>query len=144
VTPEDEAYVRYRLERARGALDEAKMLIDAGHLHTAVNRLYYACFYCVSALLLTEGKRVAKHRGVLSLFDRDWVKGRRVPVELGRVYHRLFDRRLEADYKDMAVFDPGKVKQWLEEAESFVSDLAKLLEESLKKAPAGNEDQGAP
>ncbi len=54
MTAEEQVLVQYRLERAREALDEAKLLFEAGHLHTYVNRLYYACFYAMSALLLTR------------------------------------------------------------------------------------------
>ena len=55
MTLEEAALVRYRLERAREAIDEARLLFETGHLHTYVNRLYYACFYAVSALLFTPG-----------------------------------------------------------------------------------------
>jgi uncharacterized protein (UPF0332 family) len=64
VTVEEKPYVRYRLERASGALAEARMMLDAGHLHATVNRLYYASFYALSALLLTEGMASSKHSGV--------------------------------------------------------------------------------
>lgn len=47
--------IRYRLERAHEALEEARLLLDAEHANAAANRLYYACFYAVQALLLAEG-----------------------------------------------------------------------------------------
>ena len=34
--------------------EEAKILFEKGYANTFVNRLYYACFYAVSALLLTR------------------------------------------------------------------------------------------
>lgn len=40
--------VRYRFDRANETLEEAWLLFDNGHLHAAVNRLYYACFYAVN------------------------------------------------------------------------------------------------
>ena len=111
--PEILSYIRYRLERAREGLAEARVLLDAGHLHTAVSRLYYACFYAVSALLLTEGRRVSKHSGVRSL------------------YRRLFDHRQEADYADLASFERETVQGWLEEADAFVREIARLVESQL-------------
>jgi uncharacterized protein len=54
MTPETRILVQYRLDRAREALAEAVLLLDSGHANTGVNRLYYACFYAVSALLLTK------------------------------------------------------------------------------------------
>ena len=52
--PETAELARYRLTRARESLAEARLLLDNDHVRTAVNRVYYACFYAVSALLLAE------------------------------------------------------------------------------------------
>jgi hypothetical protein len=38
MTPETRILVQYRLERARGALAEAVLLLDSGHGNTGVNR----------------------------------------------------------------------------------------------------------
>lgn len=45
----------YRMNRAKEALDEADLLLSNGHVLTSVNRIYYACFYAVSAILLLKG-----------------------------------------------------------------------------------------
>jgi uncharacterized protein (UPF0332 family) len=50
MTKEERALIEYRMERARETLGEAKMMFDAGRTNAYVNRLYYACFYAVSAL----------------------------------------------------------------------------------------------
>ncbi len=39
------------VSRAKESLDEAVILANAGHWNACVNRLYYSCFYVVSALL---------------------------------------------------------------------------------------------
>ena len=46
------ALIDYRIERAYETLKEAKYNSDGGFYHAAVNRMYYACFYAVIALLL--------------------------------------------------------------------------------------------
>ncbi len=130
--PEEKAYAQYRLERAKTALRDAKLLLNAGSLHTAVNRLYYACFYCVSALLLTEGRSSSKHSGVRALFDRDFVNTGRIPVPLGRFYRRIETRRKKADYGDLVTFRADEVARWLEAAEEFVATLSTLLEEAIR------------
>jgi len=43
--------IQYRIARAKEAIEEARVLAGAGHWNGSVNRLYYACFYAVSALL---------------------------------------------------------------------------------------------
>lgn len=46
------AIVSYRLERAYETLKEADYNTEGGYYNAAVNRLYYACYYAASALLL--------------------------------------------------------------------------------------------
>ncbi len=131
--PELRAYIAYRLDRARGALADATMLLNAGRLHSAVNRLYYACFYAVSALLLSEGRSSSKHTGVRAFFNQQWVKNGRVPAEMGEFYNALYDGRQEADYRDLAEFEPAEVQGWMDRATAFVAEMAKLVEQQLSK-----------
>lgn len=44
--------VVYRMESAKRLLVEIESHIDDGYYNTAINRMYYACFYAVSALLI--------------------------------------------------------------------------------------------
>lgn len=46
------AYIRYRLEKAQEVYQAACILYDAQQWNSVINRLYYACFYSASALLL--------------------------------------------------------------------------------------------
>ncbi|GAK61053.1 hypothetical protein U27_00951 [Candidatus Vecturithrix granuli] len=50
-------YIQYRLTRAREALRAAKLLADAKEYNSCVNRLYYAVFYAINALLLNMNTR---------------------------------------------------------------------------------------
>ncbi|MDE5743634.1 MAG: HEPN domain-containing protein, partial [Bacteroidales bacterium] len=43
--------VKYRIENAEKTLAEVAAHIQNGYYNTAVNRMYYACFYAASALL---------------------------------------------------------------------------------------------
>jgi len=45
--------IQYRLDRAREAFEEALLMQREEHWNACINRLYYACFYAVTALLLT-------------------------------------------------------------------------------------------
>jgi uncharacterized protein (UPF0332 family) len=38
--PEVTALIQYRVDRARESIEEAKLLLENGHLHSSVNRLY--------------------------------------------------------------------------------------------------------
>ena len=126
--PETAELVRYRLARAHEALVEARLLLVNDHVRTAVNRVYYACFYAVSALLLAEGYSSPKHSGIRALFDQHWVVPGRLPKSMGRFYRRLFDSRQKGDYADLVTFDRAEVGTWIDEAENFVEQVARSVE----------------
>lgn len=69
-----EDLIRYRLNRANETFKEAETLAENGHFHGAANRMYYACFYAVNALLLRDGLSAVKHSGVRSLFNKQYIK----------------------------------------------------------------------
>ena len=121
--------VSYRLRRARETLADARILADAGRWNPCVNRLYYACFYAVSALLIQEGLSSTKHTGLRSLFNRHFVKTNKVPKDKARIFNDLFERRQEGDYVDFVSFEESQVLPWLPEAEAFVQNLADLIRE---------------
>jgi uncharacterized protein (UPF0332 family) len=129
MTDETRTLVAYRLQRAREALDEATLLFERDHINTFVNRVYYACFYSVTALLLTRDLASAKHSGVRSLFHQHFVKTGIISIELGQLFDRLFDNRQKSDYADMVRFEKEDVQAWLEEARAFVEAIEKIIRE---------------
>jgi uncharacterized protein (UPF0332 family) len=66
--------IRYRLERARETFEEALLMQREGHWNACANRLYYACFYAVTALIAKKGLDSSKHGGVKTLFNKHFVK----------------------------------------------------------------------
>src|SRR3972149_4971469 len=125
--------VRYRLERSRESLKEAKILLEQGHANTFVNRLYYACFYAVSALLLLNGFFSSKHSGIRSLFHQKFIRTGLVAQGLGKLYGRLFNKRQEGDYSDLVLFEVKEVSNWYEEAKEFVETVEEIIKKEIHK-----------
>jgi len=125
--------IRYRLERARECLEDAKGLFQMDSLHSSVNRIYYSIFYSVNALLLTRGLASSKHSGVRSLFLKEFVNKGKVEKTLGRFYSEMFKRRQTGDYEDLVEFKREDVDEWLKKAEEFVTKIEevtlKMIEE---------------
>ena len=48
------AIVQYRMENANNTLKEVESHIQNGFYNTAVNRMYYACYYAASAMLIAK------------------------------------------------------------------------------------------
>ncbi len=108
-------------------LDDAKLLFKEKRLLSAVNRIYYALFYEVEALLLTEGFSTSKHSGILSIFNREFVKKGVVPIEQGKFFGRMFEFREKGDYAPFVSFDENKVSEWINNAEGFLTEIDTLI-----------------
>ena len=120
--------VRYRLHRAQETLEDAQILARAKRWQPCVNRLYFACFYAVSALLFQHDYSSPKHTGVRSLFNQHFVMTGKVPKTLAQVYNDLFSRRQESDYLDFVRFEASQVQPLITGAEQFVECIAALIE----------------
>lgn len=131
MTEEERAVIEYRLARAREALEEAEVLLDAGHVNGHVSRLYYACFYAVSALLLTKNISTSRHAQVRALLHRDFVKPGTISPDMGRHFDRLFRSRQRGDYTDFVRFKSEDVAGWLEETRSFVVHIEALVKQRI-------------
>jgi uncharacterized protein (UPF0332 family) len=128
VTASRKDLVAYRLHRACETLEDARLLAAAGRWNPCVNRLYYACFYAVSALLVQEGLSSSRHSGVRSLFNRHFVRTGKVSASTARVFNDLFERRQEGDYVDFVRFEESQVRAWMPQAEAFVEQVTELVD----------------
>jgi uncharacterized protein (UPF0332 family) len=133
VTDETRTLVRYRLSRAKEALEEAILLLESDHTNTFVNRLYYACFYAVSALLLAKGLSATRHSGVRVLFHQHIVKPGLFSIYQGPIYDKFFDNRQRGDYADLTRFEAHHVRPWLDEALAFVGDVEALVARKIDR-----------
>jgi uncharacterized protein (UPF0332 family) len=125
--------IRYRVSRAGEAVEEARVLAGTQHWNACVSRLYYACFYAVSALLSLHDLASSKHSGVRSFFNRHFVKTGVIPKETAQIYNSLFERRQEGDDDVFVRFTETDAKSWLKEAEFFVNTIIQLIEPDLEK-----------
>lgn len=95
------AFVRYRVEKAEEAYTAAKILYDAAQWNAAINRLYYACFYAASAVLLNRQIGAKSHAGVLGMFSERIVRTGEISLDDFRVYSKLLSWRTKGNYSDM-------------------------------------------
>jgi uncharacterized protein (UPF0332 family) len=120
--------IAYRVLRAKEALQDAEILLNSKRLPSTVNRIYYALFYEVTALLLTKGLSSAKHSGIMALFNEHFVKNGTVGIETGRFYSRMFEFRQKSDYEDFVQFEEEKVREWLVNAQKFIEEVENVIE----------------
>lgn len=53
--------ISYRMERAAESVKAAQLMLDHAMLTSAMNRIYYAMFYAVQAVLITKNVSFSKH-----------------------------------------------------------------------------------
>lgn len=122
-----ENVIKYRRERASETLIEAEIMLDNNKLFAAVNRIYYAIFYEVLALLLTKGLSSSKHSGIRSMFNKEFVKSGIISEENGDFYNKIFEFRQRGDYEEFVEFDKEEVKRWLNNAKDFINSVEQVI-----------------
>ena len=122
--------IAYRLEQAAETVEVARKLSAAGHYRDAVNRAYYAMFYCGLALLASKGLGTSKHSGVLSLFNRHFVKTGEFPLEDGRHLQETFELRQRSDYHEFIQITLEQAQEAVARAETFLGHTRRALADS--------------
>ena len=126
-TEERDAIVAYRKEKAHKTLDEIPILIEHELWNTAVNRLYYACFFAVNALLISQQIETKTHAGALRMLSLHFTKTQKLSIELNRFYADLFENRQSGDYADFTNFDREMVEELYKQAIVFIDTIEKLI-----------------
>lgn len=122
-----EDYIAYRFRRANETIAEIDILVENKLWNTAVNRLYYACYYAVTALLLKNEIETSSHSGVRQKFGQLFVLPGLVKKELGKHYSDLFEKRHKGDYGDFFDFDEITVLRLLEPSKELIIRIEELL-----------------
>ena len=90
--------VRLEYEKACNIMSQIDALRALGYWDNIANRLYYALFHAVSALLINDGHNVGTHKGVVVIFGLHYVKPGIFPLEDGKLYSQLQTMREKGDY----------------------------------------------
>ena len=125
--PED--YIVYRLQRAKETIREVEIHIQNEFWNTAVNRMYYACFYAVGALLIKHGVKTSRHEGARQKFGQLFVKTGKVDRSLAKHYTDLFVKINKGDYNDFFDYDEETVNRLLPLSKRFIEKVEELIKE---------------
>lgn len=120
--------VSYRINRAQETLKEAKTMLENGYWNAAVNRIYYSCYYAVSALLLRKSVETTSHKGIRQMFGLHFVQSGIMSKEDGRFFSDLYDRRQTGDYDDFILYDEETVMRLYHIANEFIEKIITIIE----------------
>ncbi len=96
-------------------------------LRSVINRIYYAMFYAVLALLVTEPFQGSKHSGVIAYFNKRFIREGVFPPEAGKYLNLAFEARQESDYKEFSELTTENVQELLSHARAFIEEVRKYL-----------------
>lgn len=120
----------YRHKQAEETLLEAQKMLEAGFSpRSIINRAYYSIFYMLLALFLKTDVNIktSKHMGVISLFDKEFIKTGKVDKYYSTILHDLFDARQEGDYKEFIELTADDATGFVKLAEKFLEGIKKLV-----------------
>jgi uncharacterized protein (UPF0332 family) len=117
--------IELELGHARSAHRAAQLLRDAGLYNDALNRLYYALYHVVTALLLSAGVEARRHRALPGLLGTHFGNALG-PAELAVVARAATWRDL-ADYERTWQANAEVTAQAFAEIEPLMAQLQRLL-----------------
>lgn len=123
--PED--YISYRFHRAEESFEEAIILSENGKWNAVINRLYYACFYAVIALLIKNGIETQSHDGARTQFGLHFIKTSKIDKSFGKLFTKLFDYRQKGDYGDMFDYDEKIVRPLIGQVKEFIEEIKRHI-----------------
>ncbi|MBR4814991.1 MAG: HEPN domain-containing protein [Paludibacteraceae bacterium] len=121
------ALIDNKVKRSHETWVETKGIIESKYWYAAANRMYYACYYMVSALLLKNELNAHTHSGMIGLFGLNFIKTNIVSPELGKFYSQLFELRQTGDYDDWKIITETEVMALAPKVELFLDTLEKLI-----------------
>ena len=119
--------INYRIERSNMTLETARTLIENQDWFGAANRLYYAVYQIVSALMAQESIRIKSHSGAKAMFELHFIKTGKVDTSWGKLYKRLSDARHESDYVAFSSFTQQDILPLLPQTEEFIDVIKRLI-----------------
>jgi len=119
--------IKYRLHKAWETYKEAIILFEHKSFTGSVNRLYYASYYAVTALLLSENIAVFTHNGVKSQFNLHFVKSEKMSLQMGHLFNELLDKRSTSDYNDLFDFIEEDVEIYILPVKDFITEIEAQL-----------------
>lgn len=110
---------KYRFECCQEALEDARIMYEAGRYKNALNRAYYSIFHGMRAVNALDGYDSSKHSGVIAHFNQNYVKEGIFSKEASKLIKIAAEKRENADYLDFFVASKEEAEAQIKRAETF-------------------------
>jgi len=122
--------VNHRLEKARDTITEVKSIITMNSWCFVADRLYYACYYAVTALLIKNGHLAYKHNEVFAILRKYFVQEGILSKEYYKLYQALFEIKQKDDCCEVIVLKEEDIIPLIQPAENFIAEIEKLINDN--------------
>lgn len=124
LTPElRQEMVHLELERSKSNYNEAQQCASINLWNVVGNRIYYAVFHAVVALLIDNGIEVGSHKGAGMMFGKHFVLTGIFDSEDGKLYRQLQTIRERADYDNTYNLETSAGIKYLEATKSLLERI---------------------
>lgn len=120
---EREVLFTLELEKVEKTGAEMEVQVQNQLWGMAANRLYYALFHAVSALLISDHHEVGTHRGAVNKFSLFYVKEGIFTVAEGKLYSQLQKLREDGDYNCSIDVDQSDVEEKIEPTRQLIDKI---------------------
>lgn len=124
---EKTAIINYRVEKAFQTLKEAVDNANLRNWSLTANRLYYATFYMVLAINLSNDESSKTHAGAFNLFSLRYIASGVLSKDEGSLYRTLYSMRQSGDYDDLFDWEEADILPLIPRVESLLQKMLTLV-----------------
>ncbi len=123
----------HRIKKAQNLITQAEVLLEKQMYDGCINRSYYAIFYAIRSLLSLLKLDSTKHAGIISLFDKCFVKTGLMDKKFSKIAHTAFIARQDYDYEDFSIPDENEALSLFQNAKIFIDETERLRIKIVKE-----------
>jgi uncharacterized protein (UPF0332 family) len=138
---EKDSLSKYRIEKAKKILEDARLLLEERRFESSVNRSYYAALTAAKAVLIIFGIDPKTHEGVTTMLGKNLILPGHASSEYGKWFRTLKGEREDVDYADYVSIDKAEAEAAFRSAERFVEQSVRLAEKLRKELFAPSDPQ---
>lgn len=124
--------VGLEIEKSQRTFAEIEILRQAGLWNTVANRLFYAAFHAVTALLISEGYPAGSHQGTVIQFHQYFIKTDILPKNDGAFYSQMQTLREKADYNCTYYASEEDTAPRIPETKEFIDRVIGVIKEQYR------------
>ena len=125
---ERQIIVNLEKEKALNTFAEMDVLRQAGLWNNIANRLYYAAFHAVSALLIHDQHNVGTHQGAVIMLHQYYVTTGLLSKADGAFYSQLQTMREKSDYNCTYNATEEDTAPRIEQTKQFIDRVLGLIQ----------------